>query len=212
MKGENLMEVRSRKRLRLILLVATLILTGSKAKTTSKTIVSVTVTPMPIVVRVDPVGVPEDGWPLRKISITTHFHTLRKTKGKTYYHDGIDLDGKRGDPVYPVSTGVVEKKDWIEKNRNSGWGNNILVDYGNVPKLGAKVWMRFSHLARVFVKPGEKVNKFNQIGTVGNSGRTIKGTDGTHLDWRCYVGSKESVHIENPRVCALALVARDRGE
>lgn len=75
-------------------------------------------------------------------------------------HNGIDLGGKVGDPVFATGDAEVE----MTEISNSGYGKQILLNH----EFGYKT--RYAHLSQVLVKPGEKVVRGQLIGMVGNTG------------------------------------------
>lgn len=84
-------------------------------------------------------------------------------------HEGVDLSGKRGLPIFATGSGVVKEAGRI----HSGYGNTILVDHG----FGYMT--RYAHLDMILVGKGQKVSRGEQIGTLGNTGRSI----GDHLHY-----------------------------
>ena len=80
----------------------------------------------------------------------------------TKFHGGIDFSGPVGLGIYATGDGVVKK---VEKNKN-GYGNNILVDHG----FGYMT--RYAHLNTIMVKKGDKVKRGQEIGTMGNTGKS----------------------------------------
>jgi len=84
-------------------------------------------------------------------------------------HEGIDLSGKRGLPVFATGNGVVREAGRVL----SGYGNSVLVDHG----FGYMT--RYAHLDVILVKKGQKVSRGEQIGTLGNTGRSV----GSHLHY-----------------------------
>lgn len=78
------------------------------------------------------------------------------------FHGGIDFSGRVGLGIYATGDGVVIK---VEKNK-SGYGNNILIDHG----YGYKT--RYAHLHSFKVKKGQKVKRGQEIGTMGNTGKS----------------------------------------
>ncbi len=89
--------------------------------------------------------------------------------GKPRFHQGIDLSGNRGEPIYSAGNGVVEKVAF----EFYGYGNYVIVDHG----FGYKT--RYAHLQHVHVKVGDVLTRGEQLGTMGNSGRS----KGPHLHY-----------------------------
>ena len=81
---------------------------------------------------------------------------------KHEFHEGIDLvKSKRGgDMVYAARTGVVEMAEW-----HTGYGRMVLLRHAD----GCST--RYAHLAKIYIKKGQKVETGEKIGTVGQSGR-----------------------------------------
>lgn len=92
------------------------------------------------------------------------------------YHPGIDIANKIGTPIPAFSWGTVER---IENNK-SWFGNSVLVrdDQGNE--------LRYSHLKQAYVKPGQRINKWTELGVMWNTWSTYSTSWGTgsHLDLR----------------------------
>ena len=86
-------------------------------------------------------------------------------------HKGVDMSTDYGVPVYATGDGVVEKVE--QGKRRRGYGRQILINH----KFGYKT--RYAHLLKMFVKPGEKVQRGQLIGEVGSSG----GSTGPHLHY-----------------------------
>lgn len=95
--------------------------------------------------------------------ISSHYgHRTDPFYKVTKFHSGIDFSGPVGLGIYATGDGVVAK---VEKNK-SGYGNNIIVDHG----YGYKT--RYAHLSSIKVKKGEKVKRGQEIGTLGNTGKS----------------------------------------
>ncbi|MDD4638962.1 MAG: M23 family metallopeptidase [Bacteroidales bacterium] len=84
-------------------------------------------------------------------------------------HNGIDISGKQGDPVYVTGNGKVVEigYDFF------GYGNFIIVDHG----FGYKT--RYAHLKNALISMGRMVVRGEQIGLMGNTGRSR----GPHLHY-----------------------------
>ena len=93
------------------------------------------------------------------------------------FHEGIDLAGKKGMPIYATGDGVVEKASF----HFYGYGNEIVIDHG----YGYKT--RYAHLNTILVAQGAKVHRGEQIGELGNSGKST----GPHLHYEViYKGAR----------------------
>jgi murein DD-endopeptidase MepM/ murein hydrolase activator NlpD len=82
------------------------------------------------------------------------------------FHPGIDVDGEKGDVVVATANGVVIKAGWT-----GGYGNLIELDHGN----GLKT--RYGHMSKIEVAVGDIVQRGEQMGLIGSTGRST----GPHL-------------------------------
>lgn len=83
-------------------------------------------------------------------------------------HEGVDMAGPVGTPIYATGDGVVSFA-----GRQSGYGNLVKINH----ELGTET--RYGHLSRIRVKPGQRVSQGDQIGDMGNTGRST----GSHLHY-----------------------------
>jgi murein DD-endopeptidase MepM/ murein hydrolase activator NlpD len=94
-------------------------------------------------------------------------------EGSPYWKWGLDVDLKKGDPVYTPVSGTV-----VFAGNNGGFGNQVQIKtpQGNIVML--------SHLDGINVKKGQTIKANDFIGKGGNTGKTIAvgGGDGSHLD------------------------------
>ncbi|MFN2184332.1 MAG: peptidoglycan DD-metalloendopeptidase family protein [Anaerolineae bacterium] len=82
-------------------------------------------------------------------------------------HLGIDIANRTGTPIRAADAGYV-----VMAGRDTwGYGNQVLIDHGN------GYLTRYAHLDTIKVKAGESVERNQQIGTMGNTGRST----GPHL-------------------------------
>ncbi len=83
-------------------------------------------------------------------------------------HAGSDFAGPYGMPVHTTANGTVTFAGW-----QSGYGRLVKIkhDFG--------IETRYAHLARIRVSVGDRVSRGDQIGDMGNSGRST----GTHLHY-----------------------------
>lgn len=101
-----------------------------------------------------------------------------------YYrlHDGTDIGGKCGQPIYAAQSGTVIKA--ATGGYNGGSGNNIRIDHGDIN--GINVQTGYLHMQALKVSAGDKVNKGDLIGTVGNTGLSTA----CHLHFSAYVNGR----------------------
>ncbi len=89
-------------------------------------------------------------------------------------HEGIDICARKGTPVYATADGRVSFAGWYH-----GYGKMIKLSH-----LGYET--RYGHLNDISVKPGERVQRGEQIGTCGNTGYTT----GVHLHYEVRLGGR----------------------
>lgn len=75
------------------------------------------------------------------------------------YHQGVDLANNYGAPIYATAAGTVIQSGW-----NGGYGRYIEIDHGYGYTTA------YAHNSVNYVNAGQKVQKGEQIGAVGNSG------------------------------------------
>ena len=98
----------------------------------------------------------------------------------TGIHLGIDLDGDIGEPAYASDSGVVVFAGWSDW----GYGNTLVIAHGN------NWWTLYGHLSGIYVGCGQGVYQGNQIGAIGDTGKS----QGAHLHFEVYYG----VYQTNP--------------
>ena len=106
-------------------------------------------------------------WPTTSTRITSTFG-LRSDPfnyGQAY-HNGLDIGGKTGDPIYAAADGTV-----IEADYDSAKGNYIIIRHS--PSLTT----RYLHLSKIDVENRQHIKKGDPIGKLGNTGRST----GPHL-------------------------------
>jgi murein DD-endopeptidase MepM/ murein hydrolase activator NlpD len=110
------------------------------------------------------------GMPVKTaVRYTSGFGGRNDPFGRGYrMHEGQDLAGKHGSPIYSTADGVVTYAGW-----ESGYGQLVKVRHS----FGIET--RYGHLSKIRVKVGEKVSRGDRIGDMGNTGRST----GTHLHY-----------------------------
>jgi murein DD-endopeptidase MepM/ murein hydrolase activator NlpD len=85
------------------------------------------------------------------------------------YHTGCDLnlnkpkwDSDRGLPVYAAASGTV-----TFAGRMRHWGNIVIIRHDPLEEGGSSVYSRSAHMGRLDVERGQRVQRGQQIGTIG---------------------------------------------
>ncbi|MDJ0951008.1 MAG: M23 family metallopeptidase [Alphaproteobacteria bacterium] len=84
------------------------------------------------------------------------------------HHHGVDLANYSGTPILAAAPGRVVFSGW-----RGNYGRTIEIDHG----LGVQT--RYSHLKKILVKEGQRVEFRDKIALMGSSGRST----GTHLHY-----------------------------
>jgi len=90
-------------------------------------------------------------------------------------HEGTDFAAAYGTPIYATADGVVTFSGW-----SSGYGRLVKIQH----EFGIET--RYAHQSQLLVKVGQRVSRGEQIGAMGNSGRST----GTHLHYEVRVQGK----------------------
>ena len=98
-----------------------------------------------------------------------------RSPGNSGSHEGLDISGDRGDPVFAAAQGTVQSAGW-----SGDFGNLIVVthEFGLVT--------RYAHLSKILVKPGDFVSRGQAIGHVGSTGRST----GPHLHYEVWANGR----------------------
>lgn len=105
-------------------------------------------------------------WPLEGV-ITDTYGTR---EGRHY---GIDIAAAEGTPIFSIADGKVHRSFYSDS-----YGNVIFIEHDN----GLETV--YAHLQERWVKAGDIVREGDQIGTVGNTGKST----GSHLHFEVHVG------------------------
>jgi murein DD-endopeptidase MepM/ murein hydrolase activator NlpD len=106
---------------------------------------------------------PTNGWPSSGLG-----WRLDPFTGKQAYHSGLDIAAAYGNPVVAPADGYV-----ISTTKDKYYGNCIQINHGG------GITTLYGHLSLIGVKPGQRVKRGDEIGKVGNTGRSL----GTHLHY-----------------------------
>ena len=95
--------------------------------------------------------------------------------GKRAFHRGLDIVAPSGTRVLAPADAVV-----VKAGRMVGYGNVIYLSHGN------GLTSRYAHLKGFAVNPGQEVVRGDEIGFVGNTGRSL----GAHLHYEVLVNKR----------------------
>ncbi|MEA5055162.1 MAG: M23 family metallopeptidase [Propionicimonas sp.] len=103
-------------------------------------------------------------------------------------HNGADIGGKCGQPIWATQSGTVTKV--APSGYNGGSGHNVRIDHGDIN--GDSIQTAYLHMSKIEVKVGQKVDKGQRIGTVGTTGLST----GCHLHLTLYKNGRASDPLE----------------
>jgi murein DD-endopeptidase MepM/ murein hydrolase activator NlpD len=92
------------------------------------------------------------------------------------HHQGLDIGAPRGTEVFAPANGRVEFVKTTYR-RNTGYGRAVVINHG----YGVKTL--YGHLSEIKVKAGQKIERWDILGLVGETGRAT----GPHLHYEVWV-------------------------
>ena len=108
-------------------------------------------------------------WPTLSTSyITSSYGTrLHPIQGIIKNHDGIDIGGNTGDPIYAAANGVIIYSDF----NTGGYGNMVMIDHG-LNEEGVKIVTLYGHGSKLLKTVGDTVSQGDIIMEVGSTGNS----------------------------------------
>ena len=108
-------------------------------------------------------------WPTLSTSyITSSYGTrLHPIQGIIKNHDGIDIGGSMGDPVYAAGDGIIIYSNF----NNGGYGNMVMIDHG-LNEEGVKIVTLYGHGSKLLKSVGDTVKQGDVIMEVGSTGNS----------------------------------------
>jgi murein DD-endopeptidase MepM/ murein hydrolase activator NlpD len=110
------------------------------------------------------------------------------------WHDAVDIAASQGTPVRSIADGKVKSVttgcsvgDWA---CSGGYGNNVMIEHKL--KNGNKLYSFYGHFSSISVKEGDNVKAGQEIGRIGNTGKST----GPHLHFATH---KEAVKFNPER-------------
>jgi len=101
-------------------------------------------------------------YPLKNITVTGAFGSIRKSGDSAIQHLGVDLKANTGTAVYAINNGVARFSQDSKIN-----GKTLIIDHGY------GIFSLYCHLNEFKVTEGEEVTKGQIIGFSGNSGYSL---------------------------------------
>jgi murein DD-endopeptidase MepM/ murein hydrolase activator NlpD len=90
-------------------------------------------------------------------------------------HEGIDISAPMNTPIIAAAGGIV-----VAVTNENGYGNLITIDHGN------GVVTKYGHCSRILARVGQKVQRGDVIGKVGNTGIST----GPHLHYEVILNGR----------------------
>lgn len=88
------------------------------------------------------------------------------------FHKGIDFGAPQGTPITAAAEGTVEVSGFGASGSGyGGYGNFVVINHGN------GYWTLYGHMSEITTKTGDRVQRGQVIGKVGNTGMSF----GAHL-------------------------------
>ena len=91
--------------------------------------------------------------------------------GYNRMHKGIDFSAPTGTPIMAAGDGVVERASWY-----GSFGNYVRIRHNGTYKT------IYAHMSKIKGRKGQKVNRGDLIGYVGNTGRSVS----SHLHYEVH--------------------------
>ncbi|HLF57466.1 MAG TPA: peptidoglycan DD-metalloendopeptidase family protein [Thermoanaerobaculia bacterium] len=107
-------------------------------------------------------------WPVGGLLSSGFGYRRDPLTGQRAFHDGVDISASPGRPVLASASGVVAKV-----LQYGGLGRAVYIAHG----FG--ITTVYGHMSRVLVKPGQRIERGDSVGLVGNTGRST----GYHLHY-----------------------------
>ena len=107
-------------------------------------------------------------WPVEGQVTGSFGERIDPFNGEGAFHSGVDIGSSYGHPIIAPADGVVTVTDTL-----GGYGKTIMINHGN------GISTRYGHLSGFAVTAGQRVQRGEVIGYVGESGRST----GPHLHY-----------------------------
>ena len=105
-------------------------------------------------------------------SFGPRIHPVTGEVGKMHY--GVDIANDRWTPIFAAADGVVDVAQM-----STTFGNYVTLNHGN------GIVTRYGHMQMYLVHPGQFVHRYQIIGYMGNTGRSV----GPHLHYEVWINN-----------------------
>lgn len=99
-------------------------------------------------------------------------YRVHPTLGAVILHEGVDMSAPLGTPIYAVADGVV-----ASISSSAGQGDFVVLEHTGLDGAVYRSFYLHQYMSQITVHEGQQVSAGDQIGHVGNSGRST----GPHL-------------------------------
>ena len=132
-------------------------------------------------------------WPTLESSYITspYGSRLHPIQGVIKNHDGIDIGGDTGNPVYAAADGIIIYSAF----NTGGYGNMVMIDHG-INDEGIKIVTLYAHGDKILKNVGDTVKKGDIIMEMGSTGNSTGPhvhfevrENGTHVDPKKYLSA-----------------------
>ena len=132
-------------------------------------------------------------WPTLESSYITSpcGSRLHPIQGVIKNHDGIDIGGNTGDPVYAAADGIVIYSTF----NTGGYGNMVMIDHG-LNEEGVKIVTLYAHGNKLLKNVGDTVKQGDIVMEMGSTGNSTGPhvhfevrENGTHVDPKNYLSA-----------------------
>lgn len=132
-------------------------------------------------------------WPTLESSYITspYGSRLHPIQGVIKNHDGIDIGGSTGDPIYAAADGIVIYSQF----NTGGYGNMVMIDHG-LNSDGVKIVTLYAHGNKLLKNVGDTVKQGDIIMEMGSTGNSTGPhvhfevrENGTHIDPKNYLSA-----------------------
>ncbi len=116
-------------------------------------------------------------WPTSATNVTSNYgNRTHPVYGGTRWHNGIDIAGPAGTPIWASRGGLVTMAGWY-----GGYGNTVVIDHGD------GYTSLYAHASSIAVSKGDYVSQKDTIMYMGTTGTST----GNHLHFTIMSGGKD---------------------